>query len=158
MQKLLLILLLLFSQIVLAQKGFLYVKKKGYKKVRTFREGDVLKFETMDGSRVHGGLKLVKKDSIYVNSYWFAASDIKKIFLRDNRYHFNSRLFLLTTAGVVLSTIGITLANWASFETALGYSAVIGYGGFLIYNFPNLKRKKYNIGKKFTLQTFDLHF
>jgi hypothetical protein len=158
MQKLLLILLLLFSQIVLAQKGFLYVKKKGYKNVRTFKEGDILKFETRDGLNVYGGLALVKKDSIYVISYWFAAADIKKIFIRDNTYRFNSRMFLLTTAGVALATIGMTLANWASFEKALGWSAVIGYGNFLIYNFPSLKRKKYNIGKKFTLQTFELHF
>jgi len=153
-----LILLLLFSQIVFAQKGFLYVKKKGYKKVKAFKEGDMLKFETKDGSNVYGGLALVKSDSIYVNGDWFAAADIKKIFLRDTKYHFDSRIFLLTTAGVVLATIGMTLANWASFEKALGWSAVIGYGSFLIYNFPSLKRKKYSIGKKFTLQTFDLHF
>jgi hypothetical protein len=157
MQKLLLILFLLFSQLLLAQRGFLYVKKKGYKKVKTFEEGSILKFET-DGSIIYGGLELVKQDSILVNGYWIATSGIKTIFLRTGNYHFDSKTFLLTTAGVALATAGITLANWTSFENALAYSAAIGYGSFLIHNFPNIRRKKYNIGKKFTLQTLDLHF
>jgi len=158
MQKLLLILFLLISQLLLAQRGFLYVKKKGYKKVKTFEEGSILKFETNDGSIIYGGLELVKKDSILVNGYWVATSVIKTIFLRTGNYHFDSKTFLLTTAGVALATAGITLANWTSFENALAYSAAIGYGSFLIHNFPNIRRKKYNIGKKFTLQTLDLHF
>ncbi len=158
MQKLLLILFLLFSQLLLAQRGFLYVKKKGYKKVKTFEEGSILKFETKDGSIIYGALELVKKDSILVNGYWFATSFMKTIFLRSGGYHFDSKTFLLTTAGVALATAGITLANWTSFENALAYSAAIGYGSFLIHNFPNIRRKKYNIGKKFTLHTLDLHF
>ena len=158
MQKLLLILLLLCSQMLLAQRGFLYVKKKGYKKVKAFEEGSILNFETRDGSVIYGSLALVKKDSILVNGYWVATSVIKTIFVRTGKYHFDSKTFLLTTAGVAIATAGITLANWTSFETALAYSATIGYGSFLIHNFPSLKRKKYNIGKKFTLQTLDLHF
>ena len=158
MQKLLLITLLIFSQSLLAQRGFLYVKKKGFKKVRTFEEGSTVKFKTRDEQVIYGGLALVKKDSIYVNGNWFATSDIKTIFLRDNHYQFDSKTFWLTTAGVALATAGITLAGWTDFGHALAYSAAIGYGNFLILNFPSLKRKKYSIGKKFTLQTFDLHF
>ena len=158
MQKLLLIFLLSFPQLLFAQKGFLYVKKKGYKKVRTFEEGSILKFETRDEQIIYGRLTLVKKDSIYVNSNWFASSDIRKIYLTDEKYHFDSKTFWLTTAGVALATIGLTLANWTSFGKALGYSAALGYGSFLLQNFPSLRRKKYDIGKKFTLQTFDLHF
>jgi hypothetical protein len=60
---------------------------------------------------------------------------------------------------VALSTAGMTLADWASFEKSLGYSAAIGYGNFLIRYLPAfLKRKHYNIGKKFSVQTLDLHF
>lgn len=157
MQKLLLLLLLFGSQVSFAQRGFLYIKKKGYKTVRKFEEGSILKFETKDGQIVYGGLLLLKKDSVYVNNNWFGTANIKKIFLRDGHYHFDTKAFLLTTAGVALITAGATLAG-EDFHWALGISSVIGYGGFLIYNFPNLKRKKYNIGKKFTLQTLDLHF
>jgi hypothetical protein len=158
MQRLLLVLFLLFSQIVFAQRGFLYVKKKGFKKVRGFDEGSEIKFKTKDGEVIYGGIQLVKRDSIYVNSHWFNIKRINRIYLRDKKYHFNTQLFLLTTAGVAISTAGMTLAEWASFKDALAYSAGIGYGNFIIANFPSLKRKKYNIGKKFTLQTLDLHF
>jgi hypothetical protein len=158
MQRLLLVLFLLFSQIVFAQRGFLYVKKKGFKIVRGFVEGSEIKFKTKDGEVIYGGIQLVKRDSIYVNSHWFNIKRINRIYLRDKKYHFNTQLFLLTTAGVAISTAGMTLAEWASFKDALAYSAGIGYGNFIIANFPSLKRKKYNIGKKFTLQTLDLHF
>ena len=158
MQKLLLIFFLLFSQIVFAQRGFLCVKKKGFKKVKTFEEGSFIKFKTKDGEVIYGGIQLVKKDSIYVNSHWFNINRVNKIYLRDKKYGFDTKTFLLTTAGVVISTAGMTLAEWASFKDALAYSAGIGYGNFIIANFPSLKRKKYSIGKKFTLQTLDLHF
>jgi hypothetical protein len=61
MQKLLLVTLLFITQFAFAQKGFLYVKKKGFKKVRTFEEGSAIRFETKDGSVIYGGLALVKK-------------------------------------------------------------------------------------------------
>lgn len=159
MQKLLLIFLLLFSYSAFAQKGFLYIKKKGFKKVKTFEEGSPIKFETKDNQVIYGGLAMVKKDSIYVVGYWFSTGDIKKIILRDHReHHFKSKIFLLTTAGVAISTAGMTLAKWADFKKALAYSAGVGYGNFIIANFPSLRRKQYAIGKKFKLQTFDLHF
>lgn len=159
MQKLLLVFFLLFSQIVFAQRGFLYIKKKGFKKVKTFEEGDPIKFETRDNQVVYGGLAMVKKDSIYVNRYWFPVSEIKTISLtKKSSSPFDTEMFLWTTAGVALSTAGMTLAKWASFEKALGYSAGVGYGNYLIRYFPNLKRKKHNIGRKFSLQAFDLHF
>ncbi|MGZ3939427.1 MAG: hypothetical protein ACXVLT_12395 [Flavisolibacter sp.] len=158
MQKLLLLVFLLFSSSLFAQRGFLYVKKKGYKKVRTFEEGSLLKFSTRDDQIIYGGLALVKKDSILVNNNWFAPSNIKTLYLREDHYQFDSHTFWLTTAGVALATAGITLAGWTSFGKALGYSAAIGYGNFLVLNFPSLKRKKYSIGKKYTLQTLDLHF
>lgn len=158
MQKLLLIFFLLFSQIVFAQRGFLYVKKKGFKKVRTFEEGRAIKFKTKDGEVIYGGIQFVKKDSIYVNSHWFNVKRINKIYLRDRKYHFDVPTFLLTTAGVAISTAGMTLAEWTDFKNALNYSAGIGYGNFIITHFPSLKRKSYNIGRKFSLQTLDLHF
>lgn len=159
MQKLLLIIFLFLAQFAFAQKGFLYVKKKGFKKVRTFEEGNAIRFETKDGSIVYGGLALVNKDSIYVNGNWFASKDIRKIILREKRKsQFDFPIFLWTTAGVVLSTAGMTLAKWSSFNKSLQYSAGIGYGNFLITHFPKLKRKQYKMGKKFSVQTFDLHF
>jgi len=158
MQKLLLVALLVCSNSLFAQKGFLYVKKKGYKKVRTFEEGNPVKFRTKDDQIVFGTMALVKKDSILVNNKWFGANNIKTIYLRDNHYQFDSHTFWLTTAAVALAAVGMTLAGWASFGKSLGYSAAFGYGSFLLRNLPDASRKKYNIGKKYSLQTFDLHF
>lgn len=159
MQKLLLLVLLLISFTTFSQRGFLYVKKKGFKKVKTFAEGDAIKFHTKDGQVIYGGLALVNRDSVYVNGHWFPVADVSKIILRDrgNR-SFDPEMLLWTTAGVALSTTGITLAKWNTFQEALGYSAGLGFGNYLIRYFPSLKRKKYVINRKFSLQTLDLHF
>ena len=158
MQKLLLIFFLFFSSAVFAQRGFLHVKKKGFKKVKSFSEGAAIKFETKHNEVIYGTIGLVNRDSVYVNGNWFDVDDINRIILREQKFEFDSKTFLLTTGGVVLSTAGMTLAKWTNLENALAYSAGIGYTNFLIRYFPKFKRKKYNIGKKFTLQTIDLHF
>jgi len=159
MQKLLLILCLLVTQTLLAQRGWIYIKKNGFKKVRSFNEGSSLKFKTKQERIVTGTLIFVKKDSIYVNADAFALSDITTIYVRDRKKSKASmQTFLYTTAGVALTTTGIVLAKWDSFQRGLIYSAIIGYGNFLIKHFPSFKRKKYQMGKKFTLQAIDLHF
>ena len=158
MQKLLLIFLLLCSQqLVVAQRGYLNVKKNGYKKVKSFPEGAAIEFQTKQGFAVAGYIALIKKDSLMVNTKWYHSKDITKIILR----HGDNLLtpFLWTTLGVALSTAGMTLAKWGSFEESLRASAIIGYGNLFIFSIPKLlKRNKYRIGKKFTLQTIDLHF
>lgn len=158
MQKLLLVFFLLFSQLLFAQRGVLYVKKKGFKTVKRFEEGTTIRFQTKNGQIVSGELALVNKDSIYVNEKWLATSSLKEIFLREKNSLSLNRIFLLTTAGVVLSTAGMTLAKWVDFKKALLYSAGLGYGNYLIHFFPKLSRRKFILGKKFTLQMLDLHF
>jgi hypothetical protein len=157
MQKWLLILCLLFSQMAFAQRGLLYVKKKGIKKVRTFAEGDAIYFKTKDRQTVRGVLALVKSDSLYINGHWYRSGNISSIILREKGGL--AEPLLLTTAGVLLSSAGMTLAKWGTFPEALGWSAGIGYGNIIIRILPKqLKRKKYKIGGKFSVQTLDLHF
>lgn len=160
MQKLLLVFFLILSQTPFAQRGFLYVKKHGFKKVKTFEEGETIQFQTQDHQSIYGTLALVNKDSVNINGNWFAVSIIQKIILKNktNASPATIKIFLLTTAGVVLSTAGMTLSKWAGFKKALAYSAGVGYGNYLIRFFPKFKRKKYIIGKKYSLQTLDLHF
>src|SRR5689334_21080751 len=157
MQKPLLFIFLFFTQLVFAQRGVLYVKKHGFKKVKSFGEGSAIKLETKNQDIVYGSLIWVKKDSIDVNGHWLAVTDIKEIIFRERQKFFDPETFLWTTGGVVLSTAGMTLAKWTSFGNALAYSAGLGYGKYLIHYFPGFKRRKYKIGKKFSLQTFDLH-
>jgi hypothetical protein len=157
MRKMLLVFLFLCTQQVFAQRGYLYIKKKGYKKVRTYTEGAAIHFQSKNGKTTAGYIAMIKNDSMLVNSNWYRVNDISKIILRGKVDGAVSTL-LLTTGGVALSTAGMTLAEWASFKKSLAYSSAIGYGNFLITYLPSfIKRKKYNIGKKFTLHTFDLH-
>jgi hypothetical protein len=79
MQKLLLLVLLVYSGSLFSQRGYLYVKKKGFKKVRTFEEGSMLKFETRKDKVVYGTLALVKKDSVRINDHWFATNNITTV-------------------------------------------------------------------------------
>ena len=158
MQKLLLVFLLFFSPTLFAQRGVLYVKKHGFKKVKSFEEGSAIKLKIQNQDIIDGVLSWVKKDSIAVNNHWLAVADIKEIILREKKSSFDYETLLWTTGGVIISTAGMTLAKWASFKNALAYSAGLGYGNFLIRYFPKFKRKKYKIGNKFTLQTLDLHF
>jgi len=55
----------------------------------------------------------------------------------------------LTTAGVALSTAGMTLAKRVSFKKALLYSAGAGYGNHVNHFFSKLNRRKFILAKKY---------
>jgi hypothetical protein len=149
--------LVLLSHTAFGQRGMLFVKKKGFKKVYTFVEGEAIRFRTDLNREVRGAISLIKGDSLRVNGIWFRTAQIKKIILRDKKGITGP--FLLTSVGVGLTAAGMTLANWASFGEAVAYASVIGYGNYVVQNFiPALKRKQFRIGKKFNLQTVDLRF
>ena len=158
MQKCLLLLFLFITSAACAQKGVLFVKKKGFKKVASFSEGDPFRFRTNGGGQVEGYISLIKNDSIYVNGMGYHQSSIRKIIVRKKEKIITGEQLLYVTAGVALSTTGMTLAKWASFGTALATSAVLGYGNILVRYLFHFRRSQYRIGKKFTVQTLDLHF
>ena len=159
MSKLLLIIWLLATQDALSQRGFLIVKKRGYKKVMTIPEGSFFRFRDREGQLVQGFLALVKGDSLRVNNIWYRTGDIRRIILRTKAEGGDASMpILLTTAGVAISTGGMTLAKWASFRESLLYSSVIGYGNYVIRFLPKTKRRYYRMGNKFSVHTLDLHF
>jgi len=158
MRNQMLLLLLLASSQVMAQRGMVFIKKHGHK-VATYEEGSPIIFRTTDGSLVKGNISYIHLDTLIVNNMAWPAASISAVFrpaAEDDAK--NGELFLYTTAGVALATTGMTLAKWASFKTALITASVLGYGQYLIHVLPHLKRKKYPIGKKFRLQLIDLHF
>jgi hypothetical protein len=157
MQKWLLVFVLLFSQAVTAQRGMVFVKKNGYKKVHSFAEGDPITFQVKDGFITSGYISLVRNDSIYVNGMGFSARSVSRIFLREKKHEL-PRQFLLTTGYVLVIAGAASVSKNYSFGSALGIAAILGYGQLLIRQIPNLKRYKYKIGKKFSIQTLDLHF
>jgi hypothetical protein len=151
-----LLLFLLLSISAYSQRGALLVKKRGLKKVHSFAEGAHIRFYTSEGDFVQGMITLVKGDSIYVNHNAFPASSIRRIVLRDKKSMVPQ--ILLTTAGVAAASGMISLAGGSAYGDAVRTTAAIGYGSILLRTVPKLKRKKYPIRKKFTVQTLDLHF
>jgi hypothetical protein len=157
MQKQLLVIFLLLSFSGMAQRGLVFVKKNGIKRVALFAEGAPVSFLIQDYGKMDGTITLVSHDTIFINGLGFPARSVKTIFLPRRNDHLPTQL-LYATAGVVLCTAGITAAKWASFKNALAYAAGIAYLPYAIPAIKMLRRKKYRIGKKFTLQPLDLHF
>jgi hypothetical protein len=160
MQKWLLIALLLFiTGECGAQKGFLFVKRR-YHKVKTFREGDYIRLE-LGGGRPEGYITLLHNDSIYLNGLPYAINLITKIIIHPKiKQPLTGKELLLITAGVGLSTAGMTASKWEPFNQALLNSAVIGFGPLILQRLLKIipfKRRAYRIGKKFRLQVLDLH-
>jgi len=158
MQKWLLILCVLLFQTALAQHGMIFVKKRGIKKVATISEGSTFRFRKTDDSVIHGTLAMVKNDSVFVNGYWHAVADIRRVIIRPKDEKTLGNQLLLTTAGVGMITAGMTLAKWEDFRTSLAVASGMGFGNFLLQVVPRLKRRQYRIGRRFRLQPLDYHF
>lgn len=162
MNRLLFIVLFVFSSVIAqAQPGYLFVKK-GYKKKSTYGEGDRILLQAKDGRVYNGLITLLRNDTIFVNGKPVPCSDVRAILLnqRTTSFHADGKTLLLITGGVALTTAGLALSKQASFEEALTAGLVIGYGPLLLKYLGSkisLKRKKYRIGNKFRLQVLDFH-
>ena len=142
-----------------AQKGMLFVKKHGYKRVAIFVEGDLIKFRLHNKSIVEGYIALIKNDSIYVNGIGFDKDELERIIIRKNDAKGLVNQFMITTAASAAIVGVLYLGNKDEEDPEIiPKMAVIAYTPLLIRSIKFLKRKKYNLGKKFTLQTVDLHF
>jgi hypothetical protein len=157
MRTALLTILLILPVLLHAQRGMLFIKKKVFKKVHTISEGEAIKFKKTNGDVIHGYLWLVKNDSVFVDGNGHPVSSIQNIILREK----DGRLVrqTLLTAGAVVVVSGLmSLAKWESFEQALRVNSSVGFGNILLRTIPKLKRRQYQIGKKFSIQPIDLHF
>jgi hypothetical protein len=160
-------LLLLFALFVAeksdAQQSFLFLKKNGHKK-RIWTEGDIIRLQLVNDDLLEGRIQLLRNDSIFINDLVFRTGDVKKVILkRKNKKPFpiDGIQALYIAGGVALSTIGMKTAGWTeTYGKALLYSSIIGYGPILISAVTqqlNLRRKHFNIGKKFRLQVLDFY-
>jgi hypothetical protein len=150
---------LLFLENSHAQKGMLFVKKHGYKRVAVFVEGDFIKFRLKDNSTVEGHIALIKNDSIYVNGVGFDKDELERIIIRKNDVKGLWSQFMITTAASA-ALVGILYLGDKEKEdpNIIPKVAVISYTPIVWRALKFLKRKKYRLGKKFVLQTVDLHF
>jgi hypothetical protein len=163
MNRLLIILLILFStSYVHGQTGFLFVKK-GYKKKRTYTEGDRIILQIQQGTIYDGVITLLLNDTIYINGLPIHRPEVSKVILINKKkktFHLEPKDFLLITAGVALTTAGLTLSKQAKFKEALTAGLVIGYSPLAINYLGSkisFRRRKFRVGKKFRLQVLDFH-
>lgn len=163
MNRLFITLLILFStSYVHSQTGFLFVKK-GYKKKRTYTEGDRIILQVQEGTIYDGVITLLLNDTIYINGLPIPRPEVSKVILinkKKKKFHIEPKDFLLITGGVALTTAGLTLSKQADFKEALRAGLVIGYSPLLINYIGSkisFRRRKFKVGKKFRLQVLDFH-
>jgi len=163
MNRLLILFIFLFCFVLgHSQTGYLFVKK-GFKKKRTYTEGDNIFLRLHNDSLYYGMITILKNDTIFVSGRPVPRIAVKEVIISTKTrksFHVPVKDLLLITGGVALVTAGLTLSKQADFNEALIAGAVIGYGPLVIGYLKSkisLKRKKYRIGKKFCLQVLDFY-
>lgn len=163
--------LLILSVIVLlftglsaqSQDGYLFVKK-GYKKKKTYHEGDRILLQVKDGQIATGIITMLRNDTVWLNGQPLPKKNIAAVFPNNKvkkKFRVSTEEWLLITAGVALTTAGLKLSGQAeTFREAATAGVVMGYGQLGIqYLMSKLsfRRKKFKIGRKFQLQVLDFH-
>lgn len=164
MNRLLLVLILISSSIVShSQAGYLFVKH-GYKKKKTYLEGDRVMLQLKDGYIVNGLITLLRNDSIWMNGTPIPRKEVGAVLLprKKNPFPADAKTMLLIGAGSALVTVGLTINDRETFGHALVAGLVIGYGPLLVKYLGkgflmSLQRKRYLIGRKYQLQVLDFH-
>ena len=146
-----------------AQQSFLFLKKNGHKK-RIWTEGDIIRLQLVNDDLLEGRIQLLRNDSIFINDLVFRTGDVKRVILKrrqNKQFPIDGKQALLITGGVGLATLGLKTAGWTeTYGKALLYSSIIGYGPILISYATqqmHLRRRHFNIGKKFRLQVLDFY-
>ncbi len=139
-----------------AQRGVIFIKKKGYKKVASFAEGQQIHFRNHQGEHVKGMIWIVRNDSLMVDGQMHALTSFSRIYLREKSKL--AREVLITTGGILAASGFMHLAGWSRFDDALTHNATLGYGNILVRNLSKFKRRQYVIGRKFSIQALDLRF
>lgn len=163
MNRLLFILLFIFSALFAqSQMGFLFIKK-GYKKKKTYTEGQRIILQLKNDSIYNGEITQLRNDTIFLNGIPVPRASVQAVVINRKPkkvFHVSGKDLLLITGGAALVTAGLTISEQASFTEALTAGLVIGYGPLLVRYLGtkiSLRRKKYKIGKKLQLQVLDFH-
>ena len=163
MNRLLLLLIFLFSLVLShSQTGYLFVKKGGKKK-KIYTEGSIIYLHLHNGSLHYGMITRLMNDTIFVSGQPVSRIAVNEVIISKKArqsFQVSAKDLLLITGGALLVTGGLTLSKQAEFKEALIAGTVIGYGplafGYLKSKI-SLKRRKYRIGKKFRLQMIDFY-
>ncbi|MBC7948116.1 MAG: hypothetical protein H7Y42_09580 [Chitinophagaceae bacterium] len=158
------LLLLLTTSVCYSQTGFLFVKK-GYKKKRTYTEGDRIHVRLQDGTTVTALITLLRNDTIWLNGKPIHRTFVKEVLLKrgPKRHLPDAKTMALIGVGSAMTSAGLILSKQAeTTEEGVVAGAIIGFGPLLIKHFAGrvwrvIPRGKFRIGRKFHLQVLDFH-
>ena len=145
-----------------SQSSYLFIKK-GFKKKRIYIEGEMIHIKLQDGNQKTGTITFLKDSLVFINNNPVQLSSIKYVILiKKSLFHLpNTKTMILIGVGSVLTSIGLSLNNSGNRAGAIIAGPVIGFGPLMLrYSGSRflrmLSRKKFRIGKKFSLQILDL--
>ena len=72
---------LFFYSFSFSQSGYLFIKK-GFKKKRTYVEGEMIGVKLRDGSKKQGTITLLKDDFVFINGERISRYYIKEVLLK----------------------------------------------------------------------------
>jgi len=162
MKALFLLLLVLTVSHVDAQHAYLHVKK-GYKKKKTYLEGDRILLRLKSDTIVGGLITHLRDDTIFILGKPFAVDNVEAVIIRKGRkskFHIPAKQLLLIGGGTALTTLGFTFNDYMSVEKAAFTAGMIGFAPIVVQWMASkidLSRKEYKMGKKFRLQLIDFH-
>jgi hypothetical protein len=151
---------LLLPLIGLAQTDILELKKNG-KNVQTFSPGMYFVMETVYDQWLEGFITAIRNDSVFVNNFPFHYKEIRTIRIERTKLNYKADgITLMVVGGGVLFLgafngiyRGDPVDQWyapASFITA----GVLLVGGYFLMK---AQFRKYNLGKKYTLEYLNIH-
>jgi hypothetical protein len=158
------LILSLVCSVTIAQ-GFIVVTKSNGKQKKKYYEGEIISIRNFDNKLLTGILTNVRPDSIYIDDFGLAVTEVNGIYKRPySRNQFGK--FLKQNAGWIiagtaLTILGLKLSNVPTNE-AVSTSLTIGFGP-LIFNeslqhIEGTKSRYYNFKGRFKLKTVDLKF
>ncbi|MEO8403370.1 MAG: hypothetical protein ABI480_02205 [Chitinophagaceae bacterium] len=154
--------LLCISFIASSQTGYLFVEK-GYKKKKTYGEGDRITLRVKDGVIYSGIITLLINDTIYINGHPIPRVDVTTVILNSRlkqKFHLEAKDLAYIIGGTALTTAGLTLSKQADFKEALTAGIVIGFSPIVLGYLKSkisFKRRWFRIGKKFRLHMLEFH-
>lgn len=151
----------LLTQVLLcAQEPHLQLLKNGKVKKR-IPEGSTIIVTDDSGYKYIGPYSIINDSNLAISGAIIPLSHVTEFkFPRKPKKPFDWKTFGYITAGVILSTAGMTLSKWETLPRAAFNSAVLGYSQYAIQGAKKLifsKKKKFKMGKKRKLRIWSLY-
>lgn len=145
-----------------AQHAYLHVKK-GYKKKKTYVEGDRILLRLKSDTIIGGLITHLRDDTIFILGKPVSVANVEAVIVKKgprSKFHIPAKQLLLIGGGTALTTLGLTFNDYLSLEKAAFTAGMIGFAPIVVQYITSridFSRKEYKMGKKFRLQLIDFH-